>query len=154
MQASPGPSLARELTRLLFPQFYYVFGFLLIVLLILAVTCAEIAVVLTYFQLCAEDYNWWWRSFFTPASSALYLFGYATFYYWTKLEITKGVSTALYFGATLRHPKAPLLLLSLRAPSLGYMFLFSYSFFVVTGTIGFLASLVFVRAIYASVKLD
>ena len=121
-------------------------------LLILAVTCAEIAVVLNYFNLCAEDYNWWWRSFFTPASSALYLFGYATFYYWTKLEITKGVSTALYFGATPQHPKA--LLMSSRIPSQGYMFLFSYSFFVVTGTIGFLASLVFVRSIYASVKLD
>ncbi len=121
------------LTSMWLHQFYYVFGFLLIVLLILAVTCAEIAVVLVYFQLCAEDYNWWWRAFFTPGSSALYLFGYATFYFFTKLDITKGVSAALYFG---------------------YMFLFSYAFFVVTGTVGFLASLWFVRSIYASVKID
>ena len=98
-----------------------------------AVTCAEISVVLTYFQLCGEDYHWWWRSFLTAGSSALYLFIYCVFYFATKLDITKPVSAALYFG---------------------YMFLFSYAFFVVTGTIGFLASLWFVRAIYASVKID
>jgi transmembrane 9 superfamily protein 2/4 len=121
------------LTSMWLHQFYYVFGFLLVVLLILAVTCAEIAVVLCYFQLCSEDYHWWWRAFLTSGSSALYLFGYATFYFFTKLDITKAVSAALYFG---------------------YMFLFSYAFFVVTGTIGFAASLLFVRTIYASVKID
>lgn len=31
--------------------------------MILLITCAEIAMALTYFQLTAEDYNWWWRSF-------------------------------------------------------------------------------------------
>ena len=35
-------------------QYYYVFGFLLLVYIILAVTCAEIAIVLNYFQLCSE----------------------------------------------------------------------------------------------------
>ena len=44
-------------------QYYYVFGFLLIVFIILAITCAEMSIVLTYFQLCSEDYNWWWPSF-------------------------------------------------------------------------------------------
>jgi transmembrane 9 superfamily protein 2/4 len=38
-------------------QYYYVFGFLLLVYAILAVTCAEITIVLNYFQLCAEDYR-------------------------------------------------------------------------------------------------
>ena len=42
-------------------QFYYVFGFLLLVVLTLAVTCAEITIVMCYFQLCNEDYRWWWR---------------------------------------------------------------------------------------------
>ena len=121
------------LTSMWMHQFYYVFGFLVIVLLILALTCAEISVVLVYFQLCAENYNWWWRSFLTSASSALYLFLYTIYYFSTKLEITKAVSASLYFG---------------------YMFLFSAAFFVVTGTIGFLASLAFVRSIYSSVKID
>ena len=39
--------------------------------------CAEITIVMCYFQLCAEDYNWWWRSFLTAGSSGLYLFLYS-----------------------------------------------------------------------------
>ncbi|KAL0330204.1 UNVERIFIED_CONTAM: Transmembrane 9 superfamily member 8 [Sesamum radiatum] len=114
-------------------QFYYIFGFLFIVFVILLVTCAEITVVLCYFQLCSEDYLWWWRSYLTSGSSALYLFLYATFYFFTKLDITKPVSGALYFG---------------------YMLIASYAFFVLTGTIGFYACFLFTRLIYSSVKID
>ncbi|CAN0327150.1 unnamed protein product, partial [Hapterophycus canaliculatus] len=39
-------------------QLYYIFGFLMSVMLILTVTCAEISIVMCYFQLCAEDYRW------------------------------------------------------------------------------------------------
>ena len=39
-------------------QLYFVFGFLFIVLVILVVTCAEITIVMCYFQLCNEDYRW------------------------------------------------------------------------------------------------
>lgn len=35
-----------------------------------------------------------------------------------------------------------------------YMFILSYSFFLLTGTIGFVFCLFFVRAIYSSVKID
>jgi hypothetical protein len=38
---------------------------------------------------CSEDYNWWWRSYFTSGSSALYLFAYSAFYFYSKLDITK-----------------------------------------------------------------
>ncbi|KAI5070386.1 hypothetical protein GOP47_0014729 [Adiantum capillus-veneris] len=121
------------LTSIWLQQFYYIFGFLFLVFLILAVTCAEITIVLCYFQLCSEDYRWWWRSYFTSGSSAFYLFLYAAFYFFSKLDITKVVSGILYFG---------------------YMIIISYSFFVLTGTIGFLACFWFVRTIYASVKFD
>ncbi|KAH7294029.1 hypothetical protein KP509_28G053300 [Ceratopteris richardii] len=121
------------LTSIWLHQFYYIFGFLFIVFLILVVTCAEITIVLCYFQLCNEDYHWWWRAYLTSGSSALYLFLYATFYFFTKLEITKVVSGFLYFG---------------------YMVIISYSFFVLTGTVGFYACFWFVRTIYASVKID
>ena len=33
--------------------------------------------VMCYFQLCAEDYTWWWRAFLTAGSSGLYLFLYS-----------------------------------------------------------------------------
>jgi len=114
-------------------QVYYVFGFLLLVLVILAITCAEISIVMCYFQLCAEDYNWWWRSFLTSGSSALYLFGYGILYFVTKLEITQFVSILLYFG---------------------YMSMMAFTFFLVTGTIGFVSCLAFVRKIYSSIKVD
>ncbi|XP_042508294.1 transmembrane 9 superfamily member 10-like [Macadamia integrifolia] len=121
------------LTSIWLHQSYYIFGFLFIVFVILVVTCAEITIVLCYFQLCSEDYLWWWRSYLTSGSSAFYLFLYATFYFFTKLEITKPVSGVLYFG---------------------YMLIVSYAFFVLTGTIGFYACFWFTRLIYSSVKID
>ncbi|KAH7660080.1 transmembrane 9 superfamily member 2/4 protein [Dioscorea alata] len=121
------------LTSIWLNQFYYIFGFLFLVFLILIITCAEITIVLCYFQLCSEDYLWWWRSYLTSGSSALYLFLYAVFYFFTKLDITKPVSGVLYFG---------------------YMLIASYAFFVLTGTIGFYACFWFTRLIYSSVKID
>jgi transmembrane 9 superfamily protein 2/4 len=114
-------------------QYYYVFGFLMIVLLILLVTCAEITIVMCYFQLCAEDYNWWWRSFLTAGSSGLYLFLYSMVYMSTKMVMTRGVSVLLYIG---------------------YMLIASYAFFMLTGTVGFLSCFIFVRVIYGAVKVE
>jgi transmembrane 9 superfamily protein 2/4 len=80
-------------------QIYYIFGFLFLVLIVLVATCAgtidnpiilrvhsvtdslvlndcmpcfcaEIAILLCYFQLCNEDYRWWWRSFLTSGACA------------------------------------------------------------------------------------
>merc|ERR1712203_725385 len=73
-------------------QFYYMFGFLALVLMILIVTCAEISIALTYFQLTSEDYRWWWRSFLASGSSAPYVFVYAIIYFSTRLAIEKPVS--------------------------------------------------------------
>eukprot|EP01092_Planopodium_desertum_P016778 TRINITY_DN9509_c0_g1_i1.p1 TRINITY_DN9509_c0_g1~~TRINITY_DN9509_c0_g1_i1.p1 ORF type:complete len:221 (-),score=9.63 TRINITY_DN9509_c0_g1_i1:46-708(-) len=112
-------------------QFYYIFGFLLLVFIILVVTCAEISVVIVYFQLCNEDYRWWWRAFLTAGSSALYLFAYSVFYFFTKLHIRKFVSVLLYFG---------------------YTSIISMFFFVMTGSIGFFAAYFFVRKIYSVIK--
>lgn len=109
------------------------FGIVFLVFVILIVTCAEITIVLCYFQLCNEDYRWWWRSYLTSGSSAVYLFLYAAFYFFTRLQITNAVSGMLFFG---------------------YMFIVSYAFFVLTGTIGFYACLWFTRLIYSSVKID
>jgi len=114
-------------------QFYYLFGFLTLVLAILVVTCAEISIALTYFQLTSEDYGWWWRSFFASSSSALYVFLYSILYFRSRLEITAAVSTILYFG---------------------YMSMISILFFLLTGSIGSIASFYFVKAIYGSIKVD
>lgn len=114
-------------------QFYYMFGFLFIVFVILAITCAEITIVMCYFQLCSEDYHWWWRSFLTSGASALYMFLYAVFYFFSKLDITSFISAVVYFGYTL---------------------IMTMLFFVLTGAIGFYSCLFFVRQIYSVIKID
>merc|ERR1719389_1653219 len=114
-------------------RFYYVFGFLALVLFILLVTCTEISIVLCYFQLCNEDYNWWWRSFMNSGASGLYLLGYSGVYFSSTLEIMGVVSTMLYFG---------------------YMFVASMGFLLVTGTVGYMCSWWFVLQIYGAVKVD
>jgi len=114
-------------------QFYYLFGFLGLVLVILVITCAEIAVALTYFQLTSEDYRWWWRSFLSSASSAFYVFLYSVLYFTTRLQIEKAVSTLLYFG---------------------YMSIISIMVFLLTGSVGTISAFIFVRAIYGSIKVD
>ena len=50
---------------------YYMFGFLLLAFVVLLVVCAQTSVLLCYFHLCAEDYRWWWRSFFSTGPSQL-----------------------------------------------------------------------------------
>jgi transmembrane 9 superfamily protein 2/4 len=114
-------------------QFYYIFGFLFIVFVILILTCAEITIVMCYFQLCSEDYHWWWRSYLTAGASAFYMLLYAVFYYFTKLEIDLWVSSLLYFG---------------------YTTIMAVGFFVLTGTIGFYACMWFVRKIYGAIKVE
>jgi transmembrane 9 superfamily protein 2/4 len=114
-------------------RFYYVFGFLALVLFILLVTCGEMAIVLCYFQLCNENYMWQWRAFLNTGSAGLFLFGYSFVYFSSTLEIMGVVSTMLYFG---------------------YMFVASMGFLLVTGTVGYMSSWWFVLQIYGAVKVD
>jgi transmembrane 9 superfamily protein 2/4 len=114
-------------------HYTYMFGFLLVVFLILTITCAEVAIVLCYFQLVSEDYHWWWRSFFTAGSSAVYLFVYSVYYFYGALEITDPVSTLMYFCN---------------------MGVASLTFFLITGAVGLLSCLYFTQKIYAAIKVD
>jgi transmembrane 9 superfamily protein 2/4 len=114
-------------------QFYYLFGFLFIVLGILFISCSQIAIVVTYFLLCAENYHWWWKSFAISGGSALYVMAYSIFYYYSKLNIIGFIPTLLYFS---------------------YSFLIALTFWILTGTIGFYAAYFFLRRIYGAVKID
>ena len=44
---------------------YALYGVLFLVFIILITVTASVTVTLTYFQLAAEDHQWWWRSFLT-----------------------------------------------------------------------------------------
>jgi len=121
------------MTSLWMDQYYYVFGFTLIVFFILIITCAEVTLLLVYNQLCAENHRWWWFSFLAPGSTALYTFVYSMF--WFKgLEASKMIMTyLLYFG---------------------YMGLICSAMLLVTGTVGALSSLWFVKTIFGTIKVD
>jgi transmembrane 9 superfamily member 2/4 len=112
--------------------YYYVFGFLLVVFMILIITCAEITVLFTYFQLCSEDYHWWWRSFCNAGSAAIYVFLYS-FVYFKQLQANTFATYILYFG---------------------YMGLCSVALFCMTGFVGMASSLWFTRVIFSSIKID
>ncbi|XP_033638145.1 transmembrane 9 superfamily member 2-like [Asterias rubens] len=114
-------------------QFYYMFGFLFFVAIILVITCSEATVLLCYFHLCAEDYHWWWRSFLTSGFTAVYLFIYCVHYFVSKLTIHGTASTILYFG---------------------YTSIIVIMFFLFTGSVGFFACFWFVTKIYSVVKVD
>jgi transmembrane 9 superfamily member 2/4 len=121
------------MTSLWMDQFYYVFGFTLLVYVILIVTCAEVTVLLVYYQLCAENHRWWWYAFFSSGSTAFYTFLYSIFWFRT-LEASRMLMTyLLYFG---------------------YMFLISFAILLVFGCVGALTSLWFVRKIFSTIKVD
>ncbi|XP_059240795.1 transmembrane 9 superfamily member 2-like [Mustela nigripes] len=112
---------------------YFMFGFLFLVFIILLITCSEATVLLCYFHLCAEDYRWWWRAFFTSSFTAVYLFIYAVHYFFSKLQITGFASSIFYFGYTM---------------------VIVLIFFLFTGTIGFFSCFWFITKIYSVVKVD
>lgn len=121
------------MTSLWMDQFYYVFGFTLVVFLILLVSCSEVTVLLCYYQLCAENHRWWWFSFVTAGSTGFYLFLYSIIWY-QQLDPSKMFIThMLYFG---------------------YMFLISAAVFLVTGSTGFLSCFWFTRKIFGTIKVD
>ena len=107
--------------------YYYVFGFLSVVSIILILTIAEVTVVTIYIQLCSEDYNWWWHSFTIGGGSSIWVWCYCVWYYFTKLHIQGFVSGLLFFS---------------------YSFMACVVYGLLTGTVGFLTAYAFVRRIY------
>ncbi|XP_005109383.3 transmembrane 9 superfamily member 1 [Aplysia californica] len=112
---------------------YTLFGILFVVYGILLSVTACISIALTYFQLSAEDYRWWWRSIFSAGSTGVFVFLYALFYYYKRSNMS-GLLQTLEF--------------------LGYTALTCYVFFLMLATVSFFASLKFVRYIYVNIKMD
>lgn len=112
---------------------YYVFGFLAVTLTLWAYTCALTAVVMVYYQLAYEDWRWWWRSVFIPGGCGIWLFAYATYFFFDTLNVKSAPGTILYFT---------------------YSFLLSLAYVLVSGTIGFFACLLFTRKIYGSIRIE
>ncbi|KAL0381156.1 UNVERIFIED_CONTAM: Transmembrane 9 superfamily member 2 [Sesamum angustifolium] len=92
---------------------------------------AFITVALTYFQLVAEDHEWWWRSFLCGGSTGIFIYSYCLYYYYARSDMSGFMQTSFFFG---------------------YMACICYGFFLMLGTVGFRAALLFVRHIYHSIK--
>ncbi|KAJ6421227.1 hypothetical protein OIU84_028578 [Salix udensis] len=114
-------------------RIYILYSFLFIVFIILLIVTAVITVALTYLQLAAEDHEWWWRSFLCGGSTGLFIYGYCLYYYYARSDMSGFMQTSFFFG---------------------YMACVCYAFFLMLGSIGFRASLLFVRHIYGSIKCD
>jgi transmembrane 9 superfamily member 2/4 len=111
--------------------YYYVFGVLLIVFIILLVTCAEVAVLLNFAQLRKGDHRWWWRSFTNAGATALYVFAYSILYF-QELEANAVSTYIMYFG---------------------YMALASLFLFLLMGTVGVASSFWFNKQIFGTLKV-
>lgn len=57
--------------------FYYIFGFAFLVAILTIIITIEVSIVCTYVQLCAEDYLWWWRSYYRGGSISVYILIYS-----------------------------------------------------------------------------
>ncbi|XP_048762082.2 uncharacterized protein LOC125670761 [Ostrea edulis] len=114
-------------------KIYYVYGFMLLVFVILTIVTVCVTIVCTYFLLNAEDYRWQWTSFSAAASTAGYVYLYSFYYFFFKTKMYGFFQTTFYFG---------------------YMALFSLALGLMCGTFGYIGTSYFVRKIYSTVKID
>lgn len=132
----PFTSIAVELyfiyTSLWYNQFFYMFGFVLFSFFLLVMTTALVTVLITYNSLCLENWKWQWKSFIVGGlGCATYVFIHAILF--TKFELRGFVTIVLYVG---------------------YSALISILCCIITGTVGFFTSMLFVKRIYSSIKVD
>eukprot|EP00904_Undaria_pinnatifida_P003732 jgi/Undpi1/1335/HiC_scaffold_11.g04727.m1 len=121
------------LTSLWGYMYYYVYGFMLLVMAILVVVLVCTSIVAVYFVLNAENYHWQWVSFLSAGSTAVYVFLYSAYYLWFKTHQNGFIQLSFYFG---------------------YMGLFCAALAVMCGSIGVMGSTVFVKQIYRNLKVD
>ncbi|GIL73933.1 hypothetical protein Vretimale_5121 [Volvox reticuliferus] len=112
---------------------YIIWSILAIVYVILIIVTAFITIALTYFQLAVEDHQWWWRSFLCGGSTGIFVYGYCFYYYYARSDMSGFMQTSFFFG---------------------YMLMVCYGFFLMLGTVGWRASLMFIRHIYRAIKCE
>ncbi|XP_028793508.1 transmembrane 9 superfamily member 2-like [Neltuma alba] len=114
-------------------RIYATYSTLFIVFIILLIVTSITTMALTYFQLVAEDYEWWWRPFQYGGSAGLYIYAYCFYYYYARSDMSGFLQISFFFG---------------------YTACICYGFFLMLGTIGFFAASLFVHHIYGSIKCE
>ncbi|CAD7698577.1 unnamed protein product [Ostreobium quekettii] len=114
-------------------RLYIIWSILSIVFVILIIVTAFVTMALTYFQLAAEDHRWWWRSFLRGGSTGAFIYAYCFYYYVWQSQMYGFMQASFFFC---------------------YMAIVAYGFFLMLGAVGWRASLMFVRHIYKSIKIE
>lgn len=115
-----------------FNKIFYMFGFLFFSILLLIFTTSLVTVLLTYYSLCMENWKWQWRGFIIGGvGCAIYVFFHSILF--TKFRLGGFTTIILY---------------------LGYSLIISGLCCLISGSIGFLSSIWFVKKIYSSIKVD
>ncbi|EFA81393.1 TM9 protein C [Heterostelium album PN500] len=103
---------------------------LCIAFILMIINIIVINMLITYYQLSREDYNWWWRSILGPACTSIYIFIYLLVYGYPRVL---GGTGFYYFMYSF------------------IISLFSALFF---SSIGFLGNLWFVKKIYSTLHFE
>lgn len=90
---------------------------------------------LWYIVSSIDLFNAWfcYRSFLCGGSTGIFIYAYCLYYYYARSDMSGFMQTSFFFG---------------------YMACICYGFFLMLGTVGFRAALLFVRHIYQSIKCE
>ena len=111
---------------------YKLYSVLVVSVILLLLLSISLTILFTYFHLNAENYKWWWRSFFSGSSIALFVYGYCVYYYVN--SIMDGFFQAIFFFL--------------------YSLLFVYALALMVGAASFMSTYRFVWFIFSHVKAD
>lgn len=124
------------LTSIWHEEYYKMYAFLLISLIVLTVTASMVSVLQTYVMLCNGNYEWHWRAYNVGASVSVYLFIISIYLYIY-------VDGSMNFGTSLIY--------------LSTIIICTAAFSFMTGFVSFFSSFIFVSWLYrsdSSVKAD
>lgn len=114
-----------------FNRIYYMFGFLFFCIVLMLFTSGLVTLLLTYFNLCNENYLWQWKSFFIGGGVAVYIFLHSLAL--TKMSLGNLTSVIMYVG---------------------YSAVISLGIGLMCGSIGFLGSLYLTLTMYRQLRVD
>ncbi|CBZ23867.1 conserved hypothetical protein [Leishmania mexicana MHOM/GT/2001/U1103] len=114
-------------------QIYYSFGFLTVTACIWVLVCALVTVSCLYYVLCYENHRWWWIAYFVPGGAGVHMFCMSLIFFLSHVSVSSFASAVLFFS---------------------YMGMISYLYGMAAGAVGVIVSILFVRRIYGSIKID
>ncbi|CAD7962182.1 unnamed protein product [Amoebophrya sp. A120] len=111
---------------------YRVFGILLLTLVLTIMVSALLSVLFVYWTLNAENYKWWWRSFYSGSSLAVFFYLYCISYF--KASLMDSFLQGSFFFL--------------------YSLVIAYGIFLMMGAITYWSCSRFLHYIYARIKSD